>query len=215
MSQDTWQGHWRQIRGKVREHWGRLTDDDLDVIRGRRDQLVGRLQERYGYGRDEAEQEVDRFRDRWLAERNDPRPWERDPRAAARGDGSPWDDRRDWRRDDGDPRDREWRERELRDRELRERELRERDRREQEQRERERHVRERRDFERDRAFFADRRGDRDLPRRDERWDDRDRKVRELQDRLDEERRRRRELEDRLELERRARGRDRWDDRDYL
>lgn len=47
------------MRGKVREWWGKLTDDDLDQISGKKDQLIGKLQERYGYTRDEAAREVD------------------------------------------------------------------------------------------------------------------------------------------------------------
>jgi uncharacterized protein YjbJ (UPF0337 family) len=46
------EGNWKQIKGKVEEQWGRLTDDDLDVINGNRDQLEGLIQERYGYAKD-------------------------------------------------------------------------------------------------------------------------------------------------------------------
>jgi uncharacterized protein YjbJ (UPF0337 family) len=53
------EGNWKQFRGKVKEKWGDLTDDDLDVINGRRDQLEGRLQERYGYAKDQARKDVD------------------------------------------------------------------------------------------------------------------------------------------------------------
>ncbi|MES2939824.1 MAG: CsbD family protein [Pseudomonadota bacterium] len=58
MNQDRIQGRWKEIKGKVRERWGRLTDDDLDVIAGRRDQLLGRIQQRHGLARDEAERQV-------------------------------------------------------------------------------------------------------------------------------------------------------------
>ncbi|MEY8713444.1 hypothetical protein A9B99_21080 [Mangrovibacter phragmitis] len=51
-------GDWKIIKGKVKEEWGKLTDDDLDVIEGKRDQLVGRIQERYGYAKERAEEEV-------------------------------------------------------------------------------------------------------------------------------------------------------------
>ncbi len=61
MNRDILSGNWKQIRGKVQAEWGRLTDDDLDVIEGRQTELVGRLQERYGLARDEAEKQVDRF----------------------------------------------------------------------------------------------------------------------------------------------------------
>ncbi|MGH9255906.1 MAG: CsbD family protein [Vicinamibacterales bacterium] len=52
-------GQWTQIKGRVREQWGKLTNDDLDQIQGRAEQLVGRVQERYGIARDEAKRQVD------------------------------------------------------------------------------------------------------------------------------------------------------------
>lgn len=55
MNWDQIQGNWMQLRGKAKEKWGKLTDDDLDVINGRRDQLVGKLQERYRYSKVQAE----------------------------------------------------------------------------------------------------------------------------------------------------------------
>ena len=55
------EGNWKQIKGSVKERWGKLTDDDLDVIAGRRDQLVGLIQKHYGVARDEAERQVQRF----------------------------------------------------------------------------------------------------------------------------------------------------------
>jgi uncharacterized protein YjbJ (UPF0337 family) len=58
---DTIEGNWNQFKGKVREKWGDLTDDDLDRIGGKREQLVGSLQERYGMMRDEAERQADAF----------------------------------------------------------------------------------------------------------------------------------------------------------
>lgn len=54
MNQDRIQGRWKLIKGKVREQWGKLTDDDLDVIAGRRDQLLGRIQRRHGLAMDDA-----------------------------------------------------------------------------------------------------------------------------------------------------------------
>jgi uncharacterized protein YjbJ (UPF0337 family) len=59
MNEDTLKGQWTQLKGRVREQWGKLTDDDLDQIQGRSEQLIGRLQERYGWARDEARREVD------------------------------------------------------------------------------------------------------------------------------------------------------------
>ena len=58
MNTDTIKGNWTQFKGKVKEQWGKLTDDDLDVINGQREQLVGRLQEREGIERDIAEKQV-------------------------------------------------------------------------------------------------------------------------------------------------------------
>jgi uncharacterized protein YjbJ (UPF0337 family) len=52
------EGNWKQMKGKVKEQWGKLTDDDLDVIAGKQDQLEGRLQQRYGYAKDQATKEV-------------------------------------------------------------------------------------------------------------------------------------------------------------
>jgi uncharacterized protein YjbJ (UPF0337 family) len=54
-------GDWKQFKGKVKEKWGKLTDDDLTTIEGKRDQLAGKLPERYGYGKEQAERELDDF----------------------------------------------------------------------------------------------------------------------------------------------------------
>jgi uncharacterized protein YjbJ (UPF0337 family) len=61
------EGNWKEMKGKVREQWGKLTDDDLDVIAGKQDQLEGRLQQRYGYAKDQAKKEVDDWygRQKW------------------------------------------------------------------------------------------------------------------------------------------------------
>ncbi len=58
MNRDTFEGNWKQFKGKVQEKWGKLTDDDLDVIAGRREQLIGKIQERYGLAKEAAEQEL-------------------------------------------------------------------------------------------------------------------------------------------------------------
>jgi uncharacterized protein YjbJ (UPF0337 family) len=58
MNDDRIQGNWSEHRGKVKEKWGELTDDDLDRIAGNRDQLLGRIQVRHGRSREEAEAEV-------------------------------------------------------------------------------------------------------------------------------------------------------------
>jgi uncharacterized protein YjbJ (UPF0337 family) len=61
MNRDWIEGNWKQFKGKVRERWGRLTDDDLDVIAGRREQLVGRIQELYGSSKSEIERDLDQL----------------------------------------------------------------------------------------------------------------------------------------------------------
>ena len=53
------EGNWKQFTGRVKEKWGKLTDDDLDVINGRRGQLEGKIQERYGIAKDQVRSEVD------------------------------------------------------------------------------------------------------------------------------------------------------------
>ena len=61
MNWDIIKGNWNQLKGKARAEWGKFTDDDLETIAGSRDQLVGKLQERYGYAREEAERYADDF----------------------------------------------------------------------------------------------------------------------------------------------------------
>ena len=61
MNWDQVAGNWKQFQGKVKENWGKLTDDDVNVIEGRRDQLVGKVQEKYGIAREEAERQVADF----------------------------------------------------------------------------------------------------------------------------------------------------------
>ncbi len=58
MNKDEISGNWKQLKGRAKEQWGKLTDDDMTVIEGKRDQLVGKIQERYGYAKDQAEKEV-------------------------------------------------------------------------------------------------------------------------------------------------------------
>ena len=64
MNRDTLEGQWTQIKGKVREHWGKLTDDEIDQMQGNAEQLIGKVQERYGRTREQAEQEVNS----WLSQ---------------------------------------------------------------------------------------------------------------------------------------------------
>ncbi|HSN57812.1 MAG TPA: CsbD family protein [Candidatus Sulfomarinibacteraceae bacterium] len=61
MNWDQIEGKWKQLKGEAKRQWGKLTDDDLDVIEGNRDKLVGKIQERYGVAKDEAERRVDRW----------------------------------------------------------------------------------------------------------------------------------------------------------
>lgn len=58
MNWDVLEGNWKQAKGKVRQQWGKLTDDQLDMVSGKRDQLLGKIQECYGIARDEAERQV-------------------------------------------------------------------------------------------------------------------------------------------------------------
>lgn len=51
-------GNWKQLKGKVQQQWGKLTDDELDVIEGKREELVGKIQEAYGVSKDEAEKQI-------------------------------------------------------------------------------------------------------------------------------------------------------------
>lgn len=62
MNWDQIKGNWKQTKGKFKVKWGKLTDDDLDVAAGHKDQLIGRLQERYGLERDEAERQLEEYR---------------------------------------------------------------------------------------------------------------------------------------------------------
>ena len=59
MNWDRIEGNWKQMKGKAREQWGKLTDSDFEQIAGRKDQLVGRIQERYGISKDEAQKQAD------------------------------------------------------------------------------------------------------------------------------------------------------------
>ena len=69
MNWDRIEGQWKQVSGKVKTKWGKLTDDDLTTIAGKKDQLVGRIQERYGIQKDEAERQVNEW-DKSLADDN-------------------------------------------------------------------------------------------------------------------------------------------------
>jgi len=66
MNWDQLEGKWKQLKGDVRQKWAKLTDDDLEYMAGGRDQFVGRLQERYGVAREEAQKQADE----WLKARD-------------------------------------------------------------------------------------------------------------------------------------------------
>jgi uncharacterized protein YjbJ (UPF0337 family) len=61
MNWDQIEGKWKQYAGKVKSKWGKLTDDDMTTLSGKKDQLVGLIQERYGIAKDEAERQVNEF----------------------------------------------------------------------------------------------------------------------------------------------------------
>lgn len=69
MNQDQLEGKWKQVKGRAKEKWGKLTDDDLDEIQGRQQVLVGKIQERYGHDREAAKKAVDS----WMKEQDDRR----------------------------------------------------------------------------------------------------------------------------------------------
>ena len=61
MNKEQFKGSWLQLKGKIKEKWGKLTDDDLAVVEGREDRLIGKLQERYGIAKAEAERQLREF----------------------------------------------------------------------------------------------------------------------------------------------------------
>ncbi|MFX0542564.1 CsbD family protein [Roseovarius sp. S4756] len=61
MNWDTIKGNWKQLTGEAKANWGKLTDDDVQEAAGEREKLVGKVQERYGVAKDEAERQVDEF----------------------------------------------------------------------------------------------------------------------------------------------------------
>jgi len=63
MNWDQIEGNWKQFKGQVKETWGKFTDDDLEVIGGKRDKLIGKLQERYGIAQNEAEAQLKKFQE--------------------------------------------------------------------------------------------------------------------------------------------------------
>jgi uncharacterized protein YjbJ (UPF0337 family) len=62
MNWDQVEGNWKQVLGSAKERWGKLTDDDLTIVRGRREQLIGAIRESYGIAKEEAERQVEEWR---------------------------------------------------------------------------------------------------------------------------------------------------------
>ena len=61
MNSDQFEGKWKQLKGQVKQRWGKLTDDDVTALGGKKDELVGKIQERYGITREQAEREADEW----------------------------------------------------------------------------------------------------------------------------------------------------------
>ena len=61
MNPDQFEGKWKQLKGLVKQRWGKLTDDDITTLSGKKDELVGKIQERYGITREQAEREADEW----------------------------------------------------------------------------------------------------------------------------------------------------------
>ena len=79
MNWDQIEGKWKQFKGHARQKWGKLTDDDLDVINGKREELAGKLQERYGYTKEQAEKNIQD----WTSTLTEERPAEEPRRRAS------------------------------------------------------------------------------------------------------------------------------------
>lgn len=62
MNKDQAAGNWKELKGKIKQQWGKLTDDDLTVLEGTSDELSGRIQKRYGIAKEEAQKQIDTFR---------------------------------------------------------------------------------------------------------------------------------------------------------
>ena len=63
MNEDIFKGKWKELKGRVKEKWGDLTDDDVTAVEGKTEKLVGILQEKYGYSKDKAQEEYNEFMD--------------------------------------------------------------------------------------------------------------------------------------------------------
>ena len=69
MNQDVLEGNWKQLRGKIRQRWARLTEDQLNVIDGKREHLAGKIQELYGLTRDEVDRQIQEFEQQSMGQR--------------------------------------------------------------------------------------------------------------------------------------------------
>lgn len=65
MNNETFKGNWNMFKGKIKEKWGKITEDDLTTIQGKRDQLLGLLQKKYGYAKEQAETELNTWEKKW------------------------------------------------------------------------------------------------------------------------------------------------------
>ena len=81
MNWDQVEGKWKQYSGKMKEKWGKLTDSDLDIIKGQKDQLVGKIQERYGIAKEEAQKQVDDYTATFFVDDKEAARLEREERA--------------------------------------------------------------------------------------------------------------------------------------
>jgi uncharacterized protein YjbJ (UPF0337 family) len=70
MNSDQIEGTWKQLKGKIKERWGQLTDDQLDIVSGNWDRLTGLIQTQYGEAREEAERQVKEFQEQYQTERD-------------------------------------------------------------------------------------------------------------------------------------------------
>ena len=69
MNQDVLEGNWKQLRGRIRQRWARLTEDQLNVIDGKREHLAGKIQELYGLTRDEVDRQIQEFEQQSMGQR--------------------------------------------------------------------------------------------------------------------------------------------------
>ena len=63
MEKERFEGNWHQLKGKVKQQWGKLTDDEIDQSEGKFENLAGKIQEKYGIAKDEAHRQIQKFRD--------------------------------------------------------------------------------------------------------------------------------------------------------